>query len=150
MIYPLTTRRLRSLRDTTEKAFFVCKSIQNKVRLLTSQCYISYVKLVFQWCPTGGRGCHKIKTLTFKYSNRNFIFYIVISDSVMWKIYFRVKSQLSVESTNFSPLSLYSWFYLNNHCQKHRNPILSLCGLGASVGCTRMSLLENSLFIWKI
>ena len=47
-LYPLTARRLRPLRDATEKVLFTCKSMQNKVCLLPSQCYILYVKLVFQ------------------------------------------------------------------------------------------------------
>ena len=51
ILYPLIARRLRPIRDVTEKVLFTCKSIQNKVCLLISQYYILHIKLVFQWRP---------------------------------------------------------------------------------------------------
>ena len=53
-IYPLSARRLRPLRDATEKVLFVYKSTQNKVHQSTLRHYLEYAKTVFQWRPKVG------------------------------------------------------------------------------------------------
>ena len=117
ILYPLIARRLRPIRDATEKVLFTCKSIQNKVCLLISQYYILHVKLVFQWRPVEV-GASQPRQVWFSFDNTTVLSISELSPCVPRLCYIVLRSCI------YQPHSLISDIYRRIYISVMMGPAL--------------------------
>ena len=80
------------------------------------------------------------KFLIPQYSSTNlFKWFTKLNHSISNPVYLKIKTIRRI----LKFLKHEFWFCYNSQSQKHRNPILHICGLGASVGCERFKRTFN-------